>query len=210
MSLRDILVALFILGSLPIYFRRPFVGLLLFSSSPTCGSGPDLGIRPRAALVAPGGHGHGRRLVRCEEKYPPVLSLRTGLLAFLVVWIGLGHFFAHGDAPIEWVGYIEYAKIVFIAIFTTALVRTREQLRIVLWVIAMSFAFYGVKDGVQGVLRGGALYIIRGPGGMIEDNNDFALVMAMTVPMVLHLALVSGTPRFVAGSRSWRRCRRSP
>ena len=200
MSLRDIIVALFILGSLPLCFRRPFVGLLLFSvlaymrlQDLTWGFAREQRWSLLVASVMVAGWFAAR------EKYPPVLSLRTGLLSFLVLWIGLGHFFAHGDAPIEWVGYIEYAKIVFIAIFTTALVRTREQLRIVVWVIAMSFAFYGVKDGVQGVLRGGALYIIRGPGGMIEDNNDFALVMAMTVPMVLHLALSERNPTLRRG-----------
>ena len=173
MSLRDILVALFILGSLPICFRRPFVGLLLFSvlaymrlQDLTWGFAREQRWSLLVATVMVGGWFAAR------EKYPPVLSLRTGLLAFLVVWIGLGHFFAHGDAPIEWVGYIEYAKIVFIAIFTTALVRTREQLRIVLWVIAMSFAFYGVMDGVQGILRGGALYIINFEADLFSGNLE--------------------------------------
>ena len=30
----------------------------------------------------------------------------------------------------NYAGYVEYAKIVFIALFTTAVVRTREQLRV--------------------------------------------------------------------------------
>ena len=121
MSLRDIIVALFILGSLPLCFRRPFVGLLLFSvlaymrlQDLTWGFAREQRWSLLVATVMVAGWFAAR------EKYPPVLSLRTGLLSFLVLWIGLGHFFAHGDAPIEWVGYIEYAKIVFIAIFTTS------------------------------------------------------------------------------------------
>jgi probable O-glycosylation ligase (exosortase A-associated) len=83
--------------------------------------------------------------------------------------------------------FIDYVKIMGIAIFTTAVVRSREQLRILIWVIAMCFAFYGVKAGVAGIVKLGDVYIKRGPGGMIEDNNDFALALTMSIPLLLHL-----------------------
>ena len=47
---------------------------------------------------------------------------------------------------------------------------------------ALSLGFYGVKNGLLGVASGGAT-IKRGPGGMLEDNNDFALALVMNVPL---------------------------
>jgi putative inorganic carbon (HCO3(-)) transporter len=197
---RDILVTLFVLGVLPLCFRRPFIGLLVFSvlaymriQDLTWGFARFQRWSFLVAIVMIAGW------VAAREKYPPVRSIRTGLMAFLFVWVGLGHLFAYGDAPVDSGGLIEYGKIIFIALFTTAVVRTREQLRILVWVITMSFAFYGVKDGLHGFLTGGSVHIIRGPGGMIEDNNDFALVMAMTVPMLIHLATSERNARLTRG-----------
>lgn len=198
--MRDILVTLFVLGVLPLCFRRPFMGLLVFSvlaymriQDLTWGFARFQRWSFLVALVMIAGW------IAAREKYPPVRSMRTGLLLFLLIWVGLGHFFAYGEAPVDSAGFIEYGKIIFIALFTTAVVRTREQLRILVWVITMSFAFYGVKDGLHGFVTGGGVHIIRGPGGMIEDNNDFALVMAMTVPMLIHLATSERNPRLVRG-----------
>lgn len=198
--MRDVLVTLFVLGVLPLCFRRPFVGLLVFSmlaymriQDLTWGFARTQRWSLLVAVVMIAGW------VAAREKYPPVRSFRTGLMVFLLVWVGLGHFFVYGDAPVEPGGFIEYGKIIFIALFTTAVVRTREQLRILVWVVTMSFAFYGVKDGLHGFLTGGSVQIIRGPGGMIEDNNDFALVMAMTVPMLIHLATSERNARLTRG-----------
>jgi probable O-glycosylation ligase (exosortase A-associated) len=52
--------------------------------------------------------------------------------------------------------------------------------------IAVCLAFFGVKGGVFGVLTGGAT-ILRGPGGMLEDNNDFALALVMNVPLLWYM-----------------------
>jgi len=40
----------------------------------------------------------------------------------------------------------------------------------------------------------GNVYIKRGPGGMIEDNNDFALALAMSIPLLLHLGTSEKRP----------------
>jgi probable O-glycosylation ligase (exosortase A-associated) len=54
-------------------------------------------------------------------------------------------------------------------------------------VIAMSFGFYGVKVGLGGVLTGGNMEVLRGPGGMLEDNNDFSLALCMALPLLIHI-----------------------
>ena len=64
----------------------------------------------------------------------------------------------------------------------------RHRLRTLLWTICLCLAFFGVKGGVLGVLSGGGTTILRGPGGMLEDNNDFALAMVMNIPLMFYLS----------------------
>ena len=187
--MRDLLVSLIILSSLPFCYRRPIVGLWMFSilaymrlQDLAWGFAKFQRWSMLVALIMLAGY------VAARDKKGPIFELRTILMVFLASWIGLGHFFAQGRHPVNYAGFVEYAKIIFIAVFTSMVVRTREQLRITVWVIALSFGFYGLKNGVAGIAKGGNMYIMRGPGGMLEDNNDFALAMAMSVPLLVGLA----------------------
>ncbi len=188
--MRDVLVALICLAALPLSFRKPFIGLLFFSvlaymrlQDLAWGFAREMRWSFYVAIVTFAG------FLLSDEKYKPTVNARTILMVVLVVVIGVGHFLmSEGREAIDVTKYIDYVKIIGIAIFTTAIVRTREHLRILIWVIAMSFAFYGVKAGVAGIVKLGDVYIKRGPGGMIEDNNDFALALGMSIPLLLHLA----------------------
>ncbi len=189
MSIRDLLVAAFVLGSLPACFRRPFIGLLVFSvlgymriQDLTWGFARFERWSFYVAIVTMAGY------VADRNKQPVVIETRTVLMAVLAAVVGIGHFFVVGPAPVYWPPYIEFVKILGVAVFTTAVVRTREHLRALIWVIAMSFAFYGVKSGIQGILSGGNMTIDRGPGGMLYDNNNFALAMVLAIPILVHLA----------------------
>ncbi len=186
--MRDLLVTLIVLGALPVCFKRPIVGLLFFSvlaymrlQDLAWGFAREQRWSFYVAIVMIAGY------IASREKRPPVLEVRTVMMIVLAALVGLGLFFAEGPARVDPTRYVEYVKIIFIAIFTTAIVRTREHLRMLIWVIAMCFAFYGVKAGVAGIVKLGNVYIKRGPGGMLEDNNDFALALAMSVPLLVHL-----------------------
>jgi len=176
--MRDLFVTLFVLGMLPICFKRPLMGLLVFSAL-AYGRIQDLAwgfARYQrwsffVAIAMLGG------FIAMQDKKKPILEARTMLMAGLVLSIGLGHFFATGPGEIKIEPFIEYIKIIGIAVFTTSVVQTRTHLRMLVWVVALSFAFYGVKNGIAGIASGGNRRIGRGLGGMLEDNNDFALVI---------------------------------
>ncbi|MCP3920332.1 MAG: putative O-glycosylation ligase, exosortase A system-associated [bacterium] len=188
--MRDLIVAGIVIGSLPSCYRRPFVGLLMFSvlaymrlQDLAWGFARFERWSFYVAIVTFAGY------VANKNKKPPVMEMRTQMMAILCVTVGLGLFFGKGETKIDFAPYIEFIKIIAIAVFTTALIRTKEHLRVMVWVIALCFGFYGVKNGIAAVVRLGRLHIIRGPGGMLADNNDFGLAMVMAVPMLLHLGL---------------------
>ncbi|MCA8981736.1 MAG: putative O-glycosylation ligase, exosortase A system-associated [Planctomycetes bacterium] len=188
--MRDIVVSLFILGMMPVSFRKPFVGLLLFSllaylrlQDLTWGFAQDVRWSFYVAIVTFAGF-----FASPVERNFMAADIRCYLLCVLtaIVWVSvlLTGDFHSTDMP----GLIEYTKIIGIALFTTGLVNTRPRLRMMVWVIAFSFAFFGFKSGLVGVLKGGAYQIHNGPGGMLDDNNDFALALGMGVPLLWMVA----------------------
>jgi probable O-glycosylation ligase (exosortase A-associated) len=189
--MRDLLVALFIVGALPSCFRRPFIGLLMFTllaymrvQDLTWGFARFQRWSFYVALVTLLGF-----LMSKEDKRFMVNDIRCWIMVVLALLVGAS-LIASGSLTLrDFNLYTEYWKIIGVALFTTGVVKNLGYFRILVWVIALSFGFFGVKSGLQMILSGGSLVIIQGPGGMLSDNNDFALAMCMSIPWLLHLGL---------------------
>src|SRR5262245_7325187 len=194
--LRDLIVSLFILGSLPTCFRRPFIGLLMFTllaymrvQDLTWGFARYQRWSYYVALVTIAGF-----LVGKGSRRFMVSDLRCWIMVTLALLVGASLLTSRYLNPRDLEAYIEFCKIIGVALFTTGVVKNRDYLRILVWVIALSFGFYGVKNGLSFLLSGGSLVIIQGPGGMLSDNNDFALALCMGIPMLLQLGLAEARP----------------
>jgi probable O-glycosylation ligase (exosortase A-associated) len=75
---------------------------------------------------------------------------------------------------------------------TLMLIRGREQIEGLVWVVTASIGFYGVKGGIWTVLTGGNVGRVWGPpDSMIQDNNGLALALVVLVPFVYYLYQVS-------------------
>ena len=163
--MRDLIVSLIVVGSLPACFRRPLIGLLMFSvlaymrlQDLAWGFARYQRWSYIVAMVTFAGYFAAR------DRKSPVFEARIVLMIFLTLAVGAGLIGAEGEIPVDPKQYLEFCKIIGIAVFTTALVRTREHLRVTMWVIAMSFAFYGTKNGLQGIVTLGRSQILRGTG----------------------------------------------
>ena len=190
MSIRDLFVAAVVIGSLPLCYRKTLIGLLMFSllaymrlQDLAWGFARFERWSYYVALVTFAGY------LADREKKGIVIEVRTVLMMLLAAMLGIGLAQGKGPGKLDWAPYFEFCKIIGVALFTTSVVRTRSHLRVLVWLITLSFAFYGVKSGIHGVVSLGRLKIIEGPGGMLKDNNDFALAMVMAIPLLLHLAL---------------------
>lgn len=196
--MRDLVVALFILGSMPFCFRKPFLGILMFSllaymrlQDLAWGFAKEMRWSYYIVLVTAAGY-----MANANRKLP-VMNARVVLLVLMALHVGVGLFFAAGPGDVDLAGYQEFVKILVIAIFTTAVVRTKNHLRILVWVIALSLGFHGTKIGIMAVVKGGNLFVSHGPGGLIEDNNDFALAVAMIIPWIYYLAQSETNPTLI-------------
>ena len=190
--MRDVIVSLFILGSLPTAFRRPFIGLLVFTllaymrvQDLTWGFARFQRWSFYVAVITFAGF----LLSKDPEKRFMLPDIRCWIMVVLAMLVGASLLFSDNLVARELSEYVEYIKIIGIALFTTGVVKNRESMRILVWVIALSFGFYGVKNGAAMIVSLGSLQIIQGPGGMLSDNNDFALALCMGIPLLLNLGL---------------------
>ncbi|MEM7310411.1 MAG: putative O-glycosylation ligase, exosortase A system-associated [Planctomycetota bacterium] len=186
--MRDVLVSLLLLGLLPACFRRPYIGLLVFSwlaymrlQDLTWGFARGIRWSYYVAILMLVGY-----MLKPKERWF-LVEVRSLIMVGLVLVIGMGLIASSPTAEI-FTRYIEYIKIVGIALFTTSVVKNREHLRILMWVISLSLGFYGVKTGLWVVVTGGGK-VLQGPGGMLADNNDFAMAMAMSVPLLFQIGM---------------------
>ncbi len=196
-TMRDLLVSLIIFSLMPVCFRRPYIGLVMFSwlaymrvQDLTWGFARGMRWSFYLALLTFSGWFFSP--VRRRFFLP---DARTYLMITMAVLIGIGIILSNApDKVWQFKQYTEFVKIIAIALFTTGIVSSREHLRLLIWVIALSLGFYGVKNGIWGLKTLAQVPIIRGPGGMLYDNNDFSLALAMAVPMLWCIGISEQRP----------------
>jgi probable O-glycosylation ligase (exosortase A-associated) len=198
--MRDVIFALIVLSLVPVSFRRPLIGVLTFSwlaymrPNDLCwGFAREARWSFLIAVVTVAGYiayPKGRWFVRDARCYAMIA---------LAVWVGLSIPMGNIAGDRQGDIYFEFCKIIGVALFTTAVVQRREHLRILVWIIALSFGFYGVKVGLSGVLSLGSIKVLQGPGGMLEDNNNFGLALTMGLPLLVQIARAELNPTIKRG-----------
>jgi probable O-glycosylation ligase (exosortase A-associated) len=185
MNVRDLMLLTWVYGTMPLCIFRPFYGIVMFSilaynrtQDLTWGQTRYLRLSYWVAVFTIIGFAGMVVLGRARLQ-----SLRDGraiLMIFLLFWILVSIFDAVNPEP-GWWKFSEFWKIILVALITPCLVYNAKRLRIMFWVIALSIGFYGVKTALHGVT------VNRGPGGMLQDNNDFSCAMVMALPFLYYL-----------------------
>lgn len=189
--MRDVVLALFIFGTIPFILQSPYVGLLVWSwigyMNPhrlTFGfaySFPWVYLIAVVTLVS--------LAFSKESKRIPKSSVSILLFAFLA-WTAITTVFAVNPAS-AWEKLNEFAKVLAMVFVTLMLVNTRERLHWLVWVIVVSLGFYGLKGGVFTLTHGGSSHALGPPDSFIADNNAFAMALCMILPLMRYLQLHS-------------------
>jgi probable O-glycosylation ligase (exosortase A-associated) len=90
---------------------------------------------------------------------------------------------------------VEISKILLMTCLTFLLVDSKKRLKYLLLVTAFSVGSYGIKGAIFGVRTEGGFRVWGPPNSFIADNNDFALALNMTLPMLFFLARDEENPR---------------
>ena len=193
--MRDLFVTLVVFGALPFIFKRPQIGILLWCwlayMNPhklSWGFAHDFPFSQVVAIVillsllSP----------NLEKKVPN--NREVVLLIVMLVWMFVTTLLAMYPEW-AWQQWDKVWKIQLMVFVTIIIMNKKEYLHSMVWIIALSLGFYGVKGGIFTLMTGGA-YAVYGPSGtFIYGNNEIGLALIMTIPLLRYLQL--NTANFV-------------
>ena len=186
--MRDILVTVIVLGSLPFFFSRPYIGVLVWSwlsyMNPHrlgWGFAYDMPFAKIVAVTLFLSLLFNSRDIR----KPPMYPLTWLWLAF-IFWMGITTALAiYPD--LAGLQYEKVIKIQVIILLAMMIIRTPESMQLMLWVIYLSVGFFGIKGGIFTILHGGNYRIYGPPDSYIADNNSLAVALLMVLPLGYYL-----------------------
>lgn len=189
--MRDILVTLIVFGLLPMVLMRPYVGLYLWSwlgyMNPhrlAWGFAYSMPFVQIAAIVT--------LLSMFLSKEPKRLpnSPLVAVWALFVLWMCIATAFAidpgHSVTELN-----RTVKIQLMILVTFLLINDREKLHNLVWVVALSIGFFGIKGGLFTLATGGSFRVWGPPGSFIQGNNELALALIIVLPLFRYLQLTS-------------------
>lgn len=191
MALRDLVLALLLIGGLPLAFKRPFIGALIFAwlgmMNPhryTWGFAYDFPwSKLYAAVILIGAL--ASQDIQWKDSFR-----RYWLIILILFWAGLTTLFALEPGR-AFAKYQDVVKIQLMCLVTLALLHDRQRVVALMTVVILSVAFYGTKGGLFTITHGG-IYTVYGPlQSAIRDNNHLAAALVMLLPLLYWLSTVA-------------------
>jgi len=189
--MRDIVLTAFIFGTLPFVLFRPYLGILEWTwisfMNPHRLTWSFAYEMPFAMIVALTTL-LGLLMSREPKKIP--WTRESVLLLLFITWVFATSLQAIYPA-LAWEKMNQFWKILLMVYVTMMVMQSRERLNLLVWVIALSIGFYGVKGGIFTIVHGG-VYHVRGPeGSFIGGDNEMGLALIMTIPLLRYLQLAA-------------------
>jgi len=131
-----------------------------------------------------------------KDRTSPFKGAPVAWLVAFMIWMTLSWLLGL-DVVNDYEQWKKVMKIDVMIIVGMALLYSKLHILALAWVAAGSLAILGLKGGFFTVAHGGN-YRVWGPeGSFIFDNNEFALALVMTIPLLrfLQLQLRRGWPR---------------
>jgi len=187
--MRDIAVVSIVFVAVVMALKRPWIGVMLWTwlslMNPhrmTWGFAYDA---PLAAIAA-GTTLFG--LLTTKDRQSPFQGAPVLLFAAFVLWVTASWLFGVdtvGDYP-QWNKVMKIYLMTFVALM---LLQTKHHIIAFASVIAGSLAYFGVKGGIFTILNGGSDRVWGPPDSFIEGNNELALALVMTIPLLHFLKM---------------------
>jgi probable O-glycosylation ligase (exosortase A-associated) len=196
--MRDLLILAIVAWSAFAALRRPWIGVLLWTwlsiQNPHRFSWGIAYDAPLAAVAA-GSTLVGLLMTRDQRSTPFKTAAPVWLLVF-VLWMTLSWLL--GQQPeADYEQWSKVMKIDFMIFVALMVLHTRRHVMALMMVVTASLALLGIKGGLFTIGSGGSYRVWGPPGSFIEDNNEFALALVMTVPLLRFLQMQA--------TRAWQR-----
>lgn len=186
--MRGAIVFIIILGSLPFILQQPWIGVLMFSwisyMNPhkyAWGAIRTFPVAMVVAIVTLVG-----MLASKDRSRLPRDPATVFMAALWVIFVVTTPFAI--NQQLAWGQLNKVSKIFLMTFVTMKLINTPSKLRYLLLVIALSIGLIGLKGGIWAIASGGVNRVYGPDGSFLADNNDLALALNMTLPLLLYLA----------------------
>lgn len=185
--MRDLFITVIIFASLPFILRAPAIGGLMWvwvsvMNPHTQGWGYATHI-PFAFIIAI--TTVFSLLTSRAPKNLPLTPVTVTLIVF-VLWMNVTAVFALLPEP-SWVQWNKVMKIMLMTFVTLMVIKNKQDVQRLVWVMALSLGFYGVKGGIFTIRTGGTERVWGPEDTFIGDNNALALALIITIPLLYYL-----------------------
>ena len=195
--MRDILVIAIVITGCAAALRRPWVGIMLWTwlsiMNPhryAWGIAYDAPLALMAAVCVMLG------LLMTKARESPLKGSAVTWFAVFMFWMTLS-WLAGIDPAGDYGQWKKVMKIDIMILASLMALNSKKHIFALAWVAAGSLALLGLKGGLFTLTSGGGFHVWGPPDSFIEDNNEFALALVMTIPLLRFLQLQL--------SRSWAR-----
>ncbi|MCA1804558.1 MAG: putative O-glycosylation ligase, exosortase A system-associated, partial [Xanthomonadaceae bacterium] len=187
--MRDIVVTLVIFSLIPLILSRPYVGVLVWSwlgyMNPHRLTWGFAYTMPFAMIVA---LATLTALLMSKEPKRIPWTRETILLLVLIAWMFMTTVFS----LYPWAAWEQWDKvwrIMLMTYITMMLINDEHRIKMLVFVIALSLGFYGLKGGIF-VIQTGGNHSVMGPADtFIGDRNSIGLALIMAVPLLHYMQM---------------------
>lgn len=197
--MRDMLILVLLVVGTLYALRRPWIGAMIWTNvslmSPHAQFGNEAAEWPVATGVAV--TTMIGMLIHRHETQNPLRGAPAVAILLFAIWVTITLPFSMywTDSFDLW---LRSMKIFLMLFVTLALLNDRRRIDIFIVVMTFSMAFYGVKGGIFTLATAGQ-YRVWGPGGFVAGNNELALALVMTIPMMRYLQMQATNKWVVRG-----------
>lgn len=195
--MRDLIIVGIVLVGALAALRRPWIGVMVWTWLSIMNPHRyTYGFANEAPLAALAAASTLVGFVFTKDRSSPFKGAPTIWLLVFIVWICIS-WMTGLDMTDDQEQWSKVMKIFFMTLVGLSLLHTKEHIIAFVWVAAGSLAILGMKGGFFTVLTGGSYRVWGPPSSFIADNNEFALSLVMTIPLLrfLQMNLRTGWPR---------------
>lgn len=187
--MRDLIILILLGGGTLYALRQPWVGAMIWTNVSLMSPHVQFGYASQSWPVATGvalttmvG-----ALIHRDQLLSPLRGAPAVAVLIFTIWITITLPFSIYLA--DSFGLWQRSIKIFLMLFVTlALLNERRKIDVFVAVMTFSIAYYGIKGGLFTLATGGN-YRVWGPGGFVGGNNELALALIMTIPMMRYLQM---------------------
>jgi len=187
--MRDILVIAIVMAGCLAALRRPWIGIMLWTWLSIMNPHRyTWGLAYSAPLAAIAAASVVLGLLMTKDRESPFKGSPVTWFVVFMVWMTIS-WLAGIDPAGDYEQWKKIMKIDVFIVLSLVLLHSKQHIFAMMWVCAGSLALLGMKGGLFTLRSGGDFRVWGPPGSFIADNNEFALALVMTIPLLRFLQL---------------------